>query len=483
MSCSYIIVAGGSRRPFLLTMLSTTFLVMTMIVMTSAEDSAEITSLEPKDGFKIGGRMNITCSLTTDNLLTFMLMRNSTIVVEIQYQKKAQGYVIIKKEMGFDCNLPSDNNVVKCWKNGLNCNDVAWYKCETNTAISSSKSLKVKSSIRSLREPFPPPEENQISTFTCDADVASSESSVVFRWTVNRGNNIDGVESEDRRVQVPKSSNCYTTVKSDYRYNVTIRDSSNTTITCTIFSESRSHTFSIPGRIPVTEAPVVGTAGGLDGGTIAGIVLGVIALIVLVVLLIWFFVIRKKADKPDTKPKSTGPPPTRKDYDERENAIYAKTDKMKSEPSEALTDNHVYENNKAKGSRRHHPKKGSEFLPSHGDATDQMDELDEPYPPPPPPPPPSKPNHPPPVGLQDQLHYAELQLAVEDSKSRRSKYIPRTETPYAETKQTGRANANPRNNQDIGVYTVEGKANPVMNVEDEDDGGSYSQRYAPGSAV
>ncbi|CAI9737727.1 Hypothetical predicted protein [Octopus vulgaris] len=118
--------------------------------------------------------------------------------------------------------------------------------CETNTAISSSKSLKVKSSIRSLREPFPPPEENQISTFTCDADVASSESSVNFRWTVNRGNNIDGVESEDRRVQVPKSSNCYTTVKSDYRYNVTIRDSSNTTITCTIFSESRSHTFSIP---------------------------------------------------------------------------------------------------------------------------------------------------------------------------------------------------------------------------------------------
>ncbi|CAI9737726.1 XP_029647744.1uncharacterized protein LOC115221679 isoform X5 [Octopus vulgaris] len=382
MSCSYIIVAGGSRRPFLLTMLSTTLLVMTMIVMTSAQDSAEITSLEPRDGFKIGGRMDITCSYEATSLLIFSLKQNDTIVVNIQLQtdKQPPYFKVIGEELkGFKCDLPK-NKMVKCWKNGLQCNDVAQYTCVINIVPSPPKSLKVKSSIRSLREPFPPPEENQISTFTCDADVASSESSVTFRWTVNRGNNIDGVESEDRRVQVPKSSNCYTTVKSDYRYNVTLRDSSNTTITCTIFSESRSHTFSIPGRIPATEAPIVNTAGGLDGGTIAGIVLGVIALIVLVVLLIWFFVIRKKADKPDTKPKSTGPPPTRKDYDERENAIYAKTDKMK-------------------------------------------------------------------------------------------------------TKQTGRANANPRNNQDIGVYTVEGKANPVMNVEDEDDGGSYSQRYAPGSAV
>eukprot|EP00106_Octopus_bimaculoides_P017549 XP_014784991.1 PREDICTED: uncharacterized protein LOC106879800 [Octopus bimaculoides] len=164
--------------------------------------------------------------------------------------------------------------------------------------------------------------------------------------------------------------------------------------------------------------------------------------------------------KKETKPKTTGPPPTRKDYDFRENAIYAKSDKMKSEPSETLTDNLVYENNKAKGSRRRHPKKGSEFLPSHGDATDQMDELDDPYPPPPPPPPPSKPNHQQHEGLHDQLHYAELQLA---------------------TKQTGRANASPLNNQD--VYTVEGKANPVMNVADEYDGGTYDSQFAPGSAV
>lgn len=103
-----------------------------------------------------------------------------------------------------------------------------------------------------------------------------------------------------------------------------------------------------------------------------------------------------------------------------------------SEPSEMLTDNPIHE--KAKGSRRHHPKKDSKFLPSHGDPTDQMDELDEPYPPPPPPPPPpqSKPNLPQHAGLHDQLHYAELQHAVEDSRTRRSNFIRRAETPYAE---------------------------------------------------
>ncbi|CAI9716300.1 XP_029647744.1uncharacterized protein LOC115221679 isoform X5 [Octopus vulgaris] len=277
-------------------MLSTTLLVMTIIVMTSAQDFVEITSLEPKDGFKIGGRMNTTCSYSITNLLTLSLKRNSTTVVDIHYQTEVGNFKILADTEGFKCDLPS-NGIIKCWKDSLSCKDEAQYTCTTNFVTSTPKFLKVKSYIRSLRDPFPPPEENQISTFRCDADVARSENFVTFRWTVNRGNDIDGVETEERRVQVPSRISCITTVYSEYKYNVTIRDRSNTTVTCTIFSESLSKTFSIPGLVPVTKIPVVNT--GLDGEAIVGIVLIVIAFIILVFLLIWFFVIRKKADKPD----------------------------------------------------------------------------------------------------------------------------------------------------------------------------------------
>ncbi|XP_014790218.2 uncharacterized protein LOC106883640 [Octopus bimaculoides] len=203
--------------------------------------------------------MEITCSYVIANLIMFKLMQNNSSVVKIEYNKIKTAFLIKSTKNNFKCDLPIGEKV-KCWKDNLQCEDEAQYECQTNSPTSSPKFLKAKSYIKSLQDPYPFPAENQISTFRCDANAAKSETVVIFKWTVKHGNNADGEETIDR-VQVSSRSSCITPVQSDYKYNVTIKDSSNTTITCTVFSESLSKTISIPGLIPATEGPVVATAG------------------------------------------------------------------------------------------------------------------------------------------------------------------------------------------------------------------------------
>lgn len=95
----------------------------------------------------------------------------------------------------------------------------------------------------------PPATENQIAIFRCGANVAiPTNNAARFVWTVKRGNNMVDELRIEKRENVPSKSTCITTVYSEFEYNVTLLDRSNTTITCTAYSESLSRSFAIPGK-------------------------------------------------------------------------------------------------------------------------------------------------------------------------------------------------------------------------------------------
>ncbi|XP_014783817.1 uncharacterized protein LOC106878954 [Octopus bimaculoides] len=154
-SRGYITVGGGSswRSSGLPNRLLMSMMLMIMITFSYTQDSIEMTSLTPADGFTIGGgnTMNITCSYNMRNFLKFKVVKNNSTVVEMQYSISNMVFQIVQTR-GFDCTFPGTgtSDLVNCWKSNLTCDDVASYTCSTNTVTSSPKSLKVKSSIKNM---------------------------------------------------------------------------------------------------------------------------------------------------------------------------------------------------------------------------------------------------------------------------------------------------------------------------------------------
>ncbi|XP_014783809.1 uncharacterized protein LOC106878948 [Octopus bimaculoides] len=252
MSCGYITVAegtwGSSRLSAKLLMS-----MMVMIVMMSPYTSAsiEMTNLSPADGFTIGeGKtMNIVCSYYTNNLVWFRLMRNSTSVVEMQYNQSFGVFETKMYEKDFSCTFmrySSNSGVFKCWKKNLNCKDVGLYSCWLRDGdISSIKFLKVKSSIKSLALAENDFQMSRTATFKCTANVALPfPGVVVFQWRLTNGRN--EIVKEDR-LNVWHSNKCYGEVTSFYRYNVQYDDFTHrSAVSCTVFNQTHTEIIDPP---------------------------------------------------------------------------------------------------------------------------------------------------------------------------------------------------------------------------------------------
>ncbi|CAE1317129.1 unnamed protein product [Acanthosepion pharaonis] len=327
----------------------------------------------------------------------------------------------------------------------VNCPDFTWYICRASgsqdgTSIDSTNTtLQISPGFDSLMKTSPSDlVVNQISSFLCRGTVRK-EGPFSLQWY--RRTITSSSQLQVDPAKVVGQNECSRSISSSINYNVSETDGPNLVLWCRIESGQRIDkmvNFTVQEistiAAPFTPQPV---KAGLEPGSIVGIVLGVIAIIVLVVLLVWFLVVRPKRLKAAGSSKDKGPEPNAKDYQVQDNVLYATVDPLKKQnhksSSSSLVQGPDTNSNSVQdtgtAAKKLKSNKQNAFLPSRGDATDNMDEAYE-LPPPPPPPPP-KPHRSPLVEGSNPLHYAELELAVQKSAKRRSEYGQRPNTDYA----------------------------------------------------
>ncbi|XP_052831240.1 uncharacterized protein LOC106878953 isoform X2 [Octopus bimaculoides] len=253
MSRGYNAFVRVSRRSFSLptNQLTTTTMMMMIMIITvmilpcTSLNSVEMTSLTPFDGFGIDGpsQMNIACRLDAKDLMFFRLRRNNEIVVDIGFHEGIGVFEVIRSVKGFNCNMPQSRTtkaVLKCWKENLDCSDVASYICEiSNAEKSNSRMLRVKSFVKSLDHINPPFEKKgnkKVSTFRCLAYVSpDTHKSVTFKWTVKHKTENAKPKMTSKRVLFPTTDQHCIPIQSLYQHSLTDKDESGTIITCSAF--------------------------------------------------------------------------------------------------------------------------------------------------------------------------------------------------------------------------------------------------------
>ncbi|XP_036366563.1 uncharacterized protein LOC118766832 isoform X2 [Octopus sinensis] len=263
MSRGYNAFVRGSRSSFSLptNMVTTTTMMMMMMIISvmilpcSSLNRVEMTSLTPFDGFgdEELTRMEITCNFVANNLGFFRLRRNDEVVVDIGFHEVVGVFEVIYAAKDFGCILPrvaATRGELHCWKNNLDCRDVASYTCEISNAIeSNSRFLKVKSFVKSLKNiDLPFEKKSKVSTFRCLAYVSpATHNSVTFRWIVRYKMPNTEPHMTDAKVSVPKIGQCCMPMQSLYRHKLTNKDDTGTTISCSAFGKTLSEEVNILG--------------------------------------------------------------------------------------------------------------------------------------------------------------------------------------------------------------------------------------------
>ncbi|XP_014783816.1 uncharacterized protein LOC106878953 isoform X1 [Octopus bimaculoides] len=270
MSRGYSAFVRGSWRSFSLpanlltttTTMTTMMMMMMMMIITvmifpcTSLNRVEMTSLTPFEGFSITGptRMEITCRFEAKNLGFFRLRRNDEVIVDIGFHEGVGVFEVIHAVKDFGCTLPraaTTRGELYCWKNNLDCSDVASYTCEiSNANESNSRFLKVKSFVKSLKNIDLPSEKkkNKVSTFRCLAYVSpATHDSVTFRWTLKHKTENAKPKMTDNKVTLPKTGQRCIAVQSLHRHTLTDKDDTGTIISCSAFGRTLSKQVNIFG--------------------------------------------------------------------------------------------------------------------------------------------------------------------------------------------------------------------------------------------
>uniref|UniRef100_A0A0L8G5R9 Immunoglobulin subtype domain-containing protein n=1 Tax=Octopus bimaculoides TaxID=37653 RepID=A0A0L8G5R9_OCTBM len=150
--CSYITVNEGTWHSFRLSTKLLLLLTMMMMMMKSPYTSATIEmEILPREGFTFEEHeaINISCRSNLSNPDSFVLIRNGTKIVHMEYDKISNYFKAIKDTNNFQCYAYKQANFFEfsCTKMNLTCDDATSYICSVNNTYDSSpKTIPAKSS-------------------------------------------------------------------------------------------------------------------------------------------------------------------------------------------------------------------------------------------------------------------------------------------------------------------------------------------------